>query len=81
MGSTGVVVDNYENDSNDFMTYMIMTDNTEVDRTITDDDMVYDKLIWNKPINSNEIVEEYKNVDKYYIDNNIIYSRTWLIRS
>ena len=35
---------------------------------------VHDKLIWNKPINSNEIVEEYKKLDKYYIDNNnIIY--------
>ena len=53
------------------MTYMIMTDNTEVDRTIPDRDMVYDKLIWNTPINMNEIVEKYKNEDKYYIDTNI----------
>ena len=43
---------------------MIMTDNIEVDRTIPYDDMVHDKLIWNKPINSNKIVEEYKNLDK-----------------
>ena len=45
----GVVVDNYDDDRNDLITYMIMTDNTEVDRTITDCDMVHDKLIWNKP--------------------------------
>ena len=51
------------------MTNMIMTDNTEVDRTIPDRDMVYAKLIWNTPININEIVEKYKNVNKYYIDN------------
>ena len=52
---TGVAVDNY----NDYMTYMIITDNTEVDRTIPDRDMVYDKKLQNKPINSgNEIVEE-----------------------
>ena len=33
---------------------------------------VYNKLMWNKPIN--EIVKEYKSLDKYYIilDNNII---------
>ena len=43
-------------------------------QTIPYDDMVYDKLIWNKPINSNDLVEEYKNLSKYYIDNNnIIY--------
>ena len=42
---------------------------------IRDSDMVYAKLIWNTPININEIVEKYKNVNKYYIDNknNIIY--------
>ena len=34
----GVVVDNYD----DCMTNMIMTDNTEVDRTIPNRDMVYD---------------------------------------
>ena len=40
---TGVVVDSYDDDRNDFMTYMIMTDNTNGDRTIPYDDMVYDK--------------------------------------
>ena len=65
----GVVVDNHDDDSNDLITYMIMTDNTEVDRTIPDCDMVYDKLIWNTLINTNEIVEKYKNGDKYYNDN------------
>ena len=39
----GVAVDNYADDRNDLITYMIMTDNTEVDRTIPDDDMVHDK--------------------------------------
>ena len=67
----GVVVENYD----DYMTNMIMTDNTEVDRTIPDRDMVYDKKLQNKPFNSgNKIVEEYKILNKYYINNNnIIY--------
>ena len=38
--------------------------------------MLHDKLIWNKPINSNDIVEEYKNLNKYYInDANMMFSR------
>ena len=38
------------------------------------DDMLHDEIIWDKPINSNDIVERYKNLNKYYIDNNnIIY--------
>ena len=66
----GVAVDNDEN--NDFITYLIVTNYTEGDRTIPYDDKLYDKLIWNKPINSNDIVEEYKILNKYYIDNNNI---------
>ena len=51
-----------------------MTNDTKGDRTIPYDDMLHDKLIWNKPINSNDIVERYKKLNKYYIDNNnIIY--------
>ena len=70
----GVVVDYYDDDSNDFITYLIRTDNTKGDRTISDREKLYDKLIQNKPINSNDIVERYKNLNKYYIDkNNIIY--------
>ena len=47
---------------------MCIRDSTEVDRTIPDRDMVYDKKLQNKPINSgNEIVQEYKSLGKYYI--------------
>ena len=57
------------------MTNKIITYNTEVDRTIPDRDMVYDKKLQNKHINSgNEVVEEYTILNEYYINNNnIIY--------
>ena len=46
------------------------------DRTITDRDKLYDKLIGNNPINYDGFVKEYKNVNKYYInDGNIMFSR------
>ena len=48
------------------MTYMIMTNYTKGDRTIPYDDMLHDEIIWDKPINSNDIVEIYKKLDKYY---------------
>ena len=52
-----------------------MTNYTEGDRTIPYDDKLYDKLIRNNPINYDGFVE-YKNVNKYYInDDNIMFSR------
>ena len=64
-----------DNENNDLVTYLIVTNYTEGDRTITDRDKLYDKLIWNNPINYDSFVE-YKNLNKYYIhDGDIMFSR------
>ena len=54
------------------MTNKIMTYHTDVDRTIPDRDLAYDKLIGNTSINVNEIVSEYKMIDEYYNEYNYI---------
>ena len=60
--------------NNDLITYLIVTNNTKGDRTITDRDKLYDKLIWNNPINYDSFVE-YKNLNECYInDSNIMLS-------
>ena len=38
-----------DNENNDLVTYLIVTNYTEGDRTITDRDKLYDKVIWNNP--------------------------------
>ena len=61
--------------NDEFITYLVVTDYTKGDRTILDRDQLHDKIIWNNHINSNDIGEEYDNINNYYIDSNhIMYS-------
>ena len=42
--------------------------------TILDRDQLYDIMIWNNPVNYNDIVEKYEHLNNHYIDNdNIMY--------
>ena len=69
------VVAEVDDNVDELLTYLIMTDNTKGDRTIPDRDKLYDMVIWNDHINYKDMVEEYDNINNYYIDNNnIMYS-------
>ena len=46
-----------DNGNNDFITYLVVTNNTKGDRTITNRDKLYDKLIRNNPINYDGFVK------------------------
>ena len=74
-GLTGVVVDNYDGDNNDFITYLVGTDDTKGDRTILNRDKLYEIMIWSDHIDYNSIVKNYKKLNNRYIENhNIRYS-------
>ena len=61
--------------NDDFITYLVGTDNTKGDRTIIDRDKLYEIMIWSDHIDYNSIVETYKKLNEYYIDStNILYS-------
>ena len=56
-----------DNENNDLVTYLIVTNYTEGDRTITDRDKLYEKLIGNNPINYDGFMK-YKNLNVCYIN-------------
>ena len=58
--------------NDEFITYLVVTDYTKGDMTILDRDQLYDKMIWNNPINYNDIVENYEKLNNHYVDNNNI---------
>ena len=66
---TGTAVDNNNDET---VIDIIMTDHTKGDWTILGDNKLYDIIIWNNPVNCNGIVEEYKNLNNLYIDRNDI---------
>ena len=67
-----IAVDDVKDDN---ITYLILTEYTKGDRTILERDQVHERIIWNKPINSKDIVERCKKLNKYYIDStNVMYS-------
>ena len=69
-----VVGEDNEN-NNDFITYLVVTDNSKGDRTMLNRDKVYEIMIWGDHIDYNSIVENYKELNNLYIDNhNIRYS-------
>ena len=59
-----------DDDNDDFITYLVVTDDTKGDMTILNRDQLYEIMICNNHINYNSIVEEYDNVDNHYVDNN-----------
>ena len=68
-----IAVGEEDNGNNDFITYLVVTNYTGGDRTITNRDRLYDELIGNNPINDDGFVK-YKNLNKCYInDVNIMY--------
>ena len=55
----------------EFITYLVVTDNTKGDMTIRDGDTLYDIILWNNPVS---IVENYEKLNIHYVDsNNIMY--------
>ena len=66
------VGDDVMDDNEELLHYLIMTDNTKGNMTVSDRDKLYDMVIWNDHINYKDMVEEYDNINNYYIDNNNI---------
>ena len=68
-----IAVGEDDNENNDFITYLVVTNYTGGDSTITNRDRLYDELIGNNPINYDGFIK-YKNLNVYYInDVNIMY--------